>query len=363
MKNIYVLLNELLEQGRRVALGTIIDTRGSAPQVPGASAVFASEGLLAGTLGGGLLEGNAQEIAMNSLKDLKPLLYECSLTDDITSEEGAICGGSASILVDPSPEESKEVFHQLIQSLLERTPGILATFIKKYSDTRISIHRTWIDNDRSDKDLASPYNFYQHEIKNVLSEKKPILIKIKKTDFTSEAKENLLFLEYIFPFPQLIIAGAGHIGQAVAHLGHLLDFEVTVLDDRPEFANKERIPEADHIIVDNIGEAIRNFPVSKDTYIVIVTRGHQHDSEALLPCINSEAAYIGMIGSKRKIELMRKRYIEEGWASLQQFDSVHAPIGLSINSKTVQEIAVSITSELVLVRSKNQEKREKGSLY
>jgi xanthine dehydrogenase accessory factor len=181
-------------------------------------------------------------------------------------------------------------------------------------------------------------------------------LKIRENIFPQKGKNSLLFLDPVFPLPQLVIAGAGHVGRALSHLGSLLSFDVTVIDDRPQYANRERLPDADYIIVNDIGQAIRDFPISTDTFIVIVTRGHSQDAEALRPCISSDAAYIGMIGSIRKTELMRKKFLEEGWATLRQFNRVHAPIGVSINSKTVEEIAVSIAAQLIQVRSQIQEK-------
>ncbi len=165
---------------------------------------------------------------------------------------------------------------------------------------------------------------------------------------------NLYFL-----FLSLIIAGAGHIGQAVSHLSSLLGFEVTVIDDRKEFCNKEKLPDADHLIVDNIGKAVHDIPKTPDTYIVIVTRGHKYDAEVLRQCLDSDVAYIGMIGSRRKIRLMREKFLDEGWATPSQFDRVHAPIGIEIGSQTVQEIAVSICAQLVLVRSQNTGRQHK----
>jgi xanthine dehydrogenase accessory factor len=165
-------------------------------------------------------------------------------------------------------------------------------------------------------------------------------------------KNERFFIEPIFPHPRLIIAGAGHIGRAVSHLGSLLDFEVIVIDDRPDLANPERLPDADHIIVDDIARAVYNIPKMPDSYIVIVTRGHRHDEAVLRQCIDSDAAYIGMIGSLNKIAHAGKTALKEGWATKEQMDRIHAPIGLPIQSKTVEEIAVSIAAELVLVRRK-----------
>jgi len=165
------------------------------------------------------------------------------------------------------------------------------------------------------------------------------------------------FLEPISPFPRLLIVGAGHIGQAVARQGSWLDFDISVVDDRPEYASREKFPSGTSLVVSEIERAVREFPVSADTFIVIVTRGHSHDAEALRACVRSPAAYIGMIGSRRKIALMRERFLSEGWATPPEWDRVHAPIGLKIGSVTVDEIAVSIAAELVQVRSEARERK------
>jgi xanthine dehydrogenase accessory factor len=359
MKNIYVHLLEGMTEQKSLVLATIVETKGSTPQVPGASALFSSERLLDGTLGGGLLEADAQKKALNSLKKKASLLSEFSLKADISSEEEAICGGEVKILTDANPEVHRDAFQGLSQSLIKRQPGILATFINRLSEEEVSIFRYWIE--RKEKFAVDPgehLSLFKKEIKTTFSEGKPFFLKIKKELFPEKANESFLFLEPVFPLPQLVIAGAGHIGQVVTHLGSLLNFEVTVIDDRLEFANNEKLPDADHIIVDEIGTAIQNFPISSDTYLVIVTRGHKHDGAALRQCISSEAAYIGLIGSIRKIKLMRKKFLEEGWATPRQFDRVCAPIGIDIQSKTVEEIAVSIAAQLVLVRSQIKGKIE-----
>jgi len=357
MKNIYVHLFNLLKEKRPLVLGTVIDTAGSTPQVPGASALFSTEGLIKGTLGGGLLEFDAQKKALKALKKRISLISEFSLQEDISAEEGAICGGEVKVLIDARPEEHRDAFRNMNQSIKERQPGVLATFINKFSEGKVSLLRYWIEKrEKIQNSLEIHHYLFQKEIKNTLSEGSSKLLKIKEDIFPGKAEERLLFLEPIFPLPQLVIAGAGHVGQAVAHLGSLLNFEVTVIDDRAEFANEERLPDADHIIVDEIGKSVQNFPIFPDTYLVIVTRGHSYDADALRECITSDAAYIGMIGSSRKIELMRRQFLERGWASPSQFNRVYAPIGIEIQSKTVEEIAISIAAQLVLVRSQIRDK-------
>lgn len=360
MKNIYDHLFNLLEEKKHVVLATIIEAKGSTPQVPGASAVFSSDGLLGGTLGGGLLEADAQKRSLYALKKRSSELYEFSLDANISMEESAICGGKVMIIIDASLEEYENTFRSLHQSFSHRQSGLMATLIKEFPEGRVSFSRYWIE--RKEKyliNLGEPLSLFHKEIKQAFSDRKPTLLKIKKKMGEAKEKDSYLFLEPIFPLPQLVIAGAGHIGCVVAQLGNLLNFEVTVIDDRPEFANREKIPDADHIIVDEIGKAIRNFPLSSDTYLVIVTRSHHNDAEALRESITSEAAYIGMIGSARKIKLMRQKFLEQGWATYHQFGRVYAPIGVDIGSETVEEIAVSITAQIVLVRSQIQDKQDK----
>ena len=165
---------------------------------------------------------------------------------------------------------------------------------------------------------------------------------------------SLILLEPVFPLPKLVIAGAGHIGKSLSCLGRMLDFEVTVIDDRNEYANQENLPDADHIIVNDIGQAIKEMDIEENTFIVIVTRGHSDDAEALKACIGSRASYIGMIGSKVKVAKMHAEFISEEWATEEQWSSIYTPIGLDIGSKTVEEIAVSIAAQLVLVRNDNK---------
>ncbi|MFP4082963.1 MAG: XdhC family protein [Candidatus Aminicenantes bacterium] len=358
MKNIYDRLFFVMEKKKQAALATIIETEGSTPQVPGASAIFSSEGLLAGTLGGGLLEADCQKRTLQALKEKRTFVHQFDLNAGLGSDEGAVCGGRVKILVDSSPEQHRETFRRLHQSFTKRRPGLLVTFIEHHGDKGISVFRKWIENgERSFPVPEIPVGWWKKQAARAFSERQTLLLKLHSKERRAGVKGKYLFLEPIFPLAQLVIAGAGHVGRAVAHLGSVLDFEVTVIDDRPEFANKDHIPDADHVVVEEMGKAVKNFPFTSDTYLVIVTRGHRQDGEVLRESIASPAAYIGMIGSRRKIELIRKSFLQKGWATARQFDRVHAPIGLEIGSKTVEEIAVSIAAQLVQVRSQKRKEQ------
>ncbi len=346
MKNIFSILSDELEKDVPLAIATIVGTKGSTPQVQGASAIFSTYGLIAGTLGGGILEAEAQKKADQAIREGISILYESGLDAGISDAESAICGGKAVILIDASPHKHLNVYKSLKTSLDKRQPGVLVTIIDKKSEGKTVINRYWTGQDVSDTSVDPAIIKYQEEINACLAENKAYY-------------QDSLFIEPVFPYTQLIIAGAGHIGQAVSHLSSLLGFEVTVIDDRPEFCNKEKCPDADHLIIDKIGKAVHDIPKTQDTYIVIVTRGHKYDADVLRQCLDTDVAYIGMIGSRRKIRLMREKFLDEGWAIPSQFDRVHAPIGIEIGSQTVQEIAVSICAQLVLVRSQKTGRQHK----
>jgi xanthine dehydrogenase accessory factor len=346
-------LIEILAGGQGLALATIIETEGSTPQVPGASAIFSAAGLVAGTVGGGLLEARVEAIAREALRDGKARLASFRLDADPSDMEGAICGGSARVLIDPGVGGERAVFKMALDGFRKRRPGFLAFLIVPGQREFVSIERRFIEvgsasasrTEALSSDAGVFAAFGPEILAAALEDGAPRLVR-------SEGR--LVFLKPVRPLPLLIIAGAGHVGRAVARLGQLLDFSVTVIDDRPEFANAENVPEADEVVVGDIGESIRKIEDSPENYFVIVTRGHQKDAEALRAAIGRPAAYIGMIGSGRKVEIMHCEFMESGWATADTWAAVHAPIGIEIGSKTVEEIAVSVAAELVLVRSKRK---------
>lgn len=158
-----------------------------------------------------------------------------------------------------------------------------------------------------------------------------------------------VFIEVVEPPATLIIVGGGHIGLALAQLGDLCGFSVTVVDDRPDYANRERFPMAERVICDDFTSALQSLPINTNTYIVTVTRGHKHDEESLRAVINSPARYIGMIGSRRRVTAVLQHLIAEG-VPREAVERVRTPIGLDIGAETPAEIAVSIMAEIILER-------------
>ncbi len=348
MKSIWTGLLENLEVRKRIALATIIGVEGSAPQVVGASALFSRRGLVQGTLGGGVLEAWAQGRAVSALKEGRSLTAGFDLGGELASGNGAVCGGAVTILIDADPVLHVRAFRRMQASLRTGRRGVLVTRVEPGPGSGLALSRSWIPEKDLEKALRGrALRPFVGEVRRTLR---------RATGYATR-KGTLLYAELHEPPPRLIIAGAGHIGQALCRLAADLDFEVAVVDDRPEFADPSRLPGADRVVAGDIARAVARLAAGREPYIVIVTRGHSRDADALRACVRRPAAYIGMIGSRRKIDLMRHQFIALGWASAAEFDRVSAPIGLAIKARTVEEIAVSIAAELVLRRRSREEGR------
>ncbi len=160
-----------------------------------------------------------------------------------------------------------------------------------------------------------------------------------------------IFVEPILPPAELYIFGAGHVAASLYKVARIAGFDITVVDDREVYASRERFPEAQEVLAEDFDKAAASLAPSESSYIVIVTRGHRDDMRMLRWAVQTPARYIGMIGSKRKTITIFKELQKEGLAA-ELFDRVHAPVGLDIGALTPEEIAVSITAELIAARRK-----------
>ncbi len=362
MRQIFYELAELTSKGLPFAFGEVVEAKGSTPQKPGAKAIFGADGRSSGTLGGGCLEAEAKRVALECLRNRTRTLLSLHLDSDFGFDDGLICGGTARIFLDGKPEEHASLWQAVAEFLRLRKWGALVTVVDAANPELVGVR--WLVELKPESTetqqfepkslLRSPEN--APELPETILSQIRRAIELRDEVVTSAllaSDEAEIFIEPIIPRPHLIIAGAGHIGAALAHLAYLLEFEVTVIDDRPSFANRERLPDADRVLVGDIARTLAQQPVDEDTFIVIVTRGHRHDADVLRAIVNriDEVAYIGMIGSRRKIKLIYDELMAQGLATPEQLAKVHSPIGIDIGGESVWEIAVSIAAELVWVRN------------
>jgi xanthine dehydrogenase accessory factor len=158
-----------------------------------------------------------------------------------------------------------------------------------------------------------------------------------------------VFVELHRPTPQLVIVGAGHVAQPLATVGTLLGFDVVVLDDRPDFATTERFPTARRVVRVDFDDPFGDVPIRSSSHVVLVTRGHKYDYECLRHLLASDPqpAYVGMIGSRRRVRATMAQLIDEG-VDRERLSRVRAPIGLDLRAETPAEIAVAVAGEMVL---------------
>jgi xanthine dehydrogenase accessory factor len=159
-----------------------------------------------------------------------------------------------------------------------------------------------------------------------------------------------VFFEVLPAPPKLVVVGAGHIAVPLVQLAKILDFYVVVTDDRLAYANRERFPGADEVLVGDMAQMLKEMAITPSTYIVLITRGHKYDEPCLRQIIHSQAKYIGMIGSRRRIKACFQRFRDEEKIAEEVINRVYAPIGLDIATETPAEIALSILGEIIKVR-------------
>jgi len=167
-----------------------------------------------------------------------------------------------------------------------------------------------------------------------------------------------VYIEPILPQPTLVVVGGGHVGKAVAHLAKWLGFRVAVNDDRPEFCTPEANPDADEFYPVPMSELPAHLKINSQTYLVLTTRGMLVDVPGLPPLLDTRAAYIGLIGSRRRWTMTRKALLEAGVPE-EKLNRVNSPIGLELNAETPEEIAVSILAEIIALRNGGTGKRMK----
>jgi xanthine dehydrogenase accessory factor len=245
-----------------------------------------------------------------------------------------------------SSPESQALLAELLKSIDEQRAVALVTVVKATGDYAAGLGRhalIWLDQEPlGSLGLGALEARALADASQALDQRRPQLL-------SYEDGQVELFVEVQRRPPTLIIAGAGHIAQPLAVLGKLINFEVTVIDDRPQYANAERFPQADRVIAAPFRPTLHDWPVDADTYIVLVTRGHSYDVESLLEVLDSPARYIGMIGSKRRIRAVFDLLEREQGIPREKFERVYAPIGLDIGAESPAEIAVCIIAEIVKV--------------
>lgn len=354
MEDIYSEITKALGRKEKLALATLITRVGSAPRGVGAKYLIKEDGTSMGSIGGGCVEAEVWQGAKEVMKKGKGGVLHFKLTAEQLAEGGLICGGNIDIFLEPLQEAFLNIYQEVMRIKQKGGSAILATLISvddafpkgegskaliKASGERIG---SLLDGENLEQKILK-------EGEALLREKRPRVLVLSPERKDAPWRKMEILLEPIFSEPTVYVFGAGHISQQLSPLVKRVQFRVVVIDDREMFANRERFPEADEVIISEFEKCFDQLTIDESSYIVIVTRGHLYDGSVLEQAVKTNARYIGMIGSKRKILTLYQNLMEKGIPK-ETLNRVHAPIGIDINSETPEEIAVSIVAELIKVR-------------
>lgn len=307
MRDVFEAVIAALESGETVVRVAVMDSTGSTPRSAGACMAVFEDTTIAGTIGGGSVEHASQKAA----QDMTPgttAVRSFDLSNKDAASLGMVCGGAMTVLLDAMQPSGETI--DFAKAVLKKLENGEAGYIETSLTTNTPTQRTLVDT-------------------------------------LAPADDETVFREPL-PLPRTIhFIGAGHVAQATARVASLTDYRSVVVDDRAEFANDLRFPDASRIEVQDLGTCLTGHYGPKD-HIVIMTRGHAHDRDVLAQALGTDAGYIGMIGSKKKKAAVYESLLKAGFTQVA-LDRVHCPIGLSINAETPEEIAISIMAEIVSV--------------
>jgi len=350
MISIWKAAVEEFDQRRNFVLATILDVHGPSPRHVGTRFLVRGDGSIVGTIGGGMFEADVQKFAASALETGLSRRDLFSFTGADASANEMICGGETDVLMEfvNSGDKAREaIFQRLLEVSRERISGSLFTALPVAVGGRTAEPIRQLLVDQSGTRLGGiPC---EEEVLRSMPEKRLL----KPAQFLEvPGCEYPVFLESIRSRGEALIFGAGHVGACVAHVAAYVGFKVTLIDDRSDYADSRRVPDADRVVVlDSFDRAFAAIPVDEDSYAIIVTRGHAHDKTVLVQALRTTAGYIGMIGSKRKTGLVLQSLLQEGFTQ-EDIDRVYTPIGLDIGGETPEEIALSIVGEMVSVRNR-----------
>lgn len=338
----------LMEKGEPCVLATVIHTKGSTPQKAGAKLLIRNDGSCVGTLGGGCVEGEIWSLAKQLLSTQgEPLYRKYDLNEAFTSRDGLVCGGTMFFFIDPlvNPGNFQSFAAEIVRAYRGEMPVALATVVNSPTG-RPKLGSTLLI--REDGAVQGSFDNCKLELETSVIGKTLAIHGGNRYFKTMDDTE--IFVEGFTSPPTLVLIGGGHVNRAVSRLALLLGFRMYAVDDRVEFANKERFPEAETLVISDYSRGLENVSVNSNTYIVVATRGHRYDDLALAAAIRTPARYIGLLGSKRKTLEIYKNLLKEK-VPPERLREVYAPIGLNIGAITPEELAVSIMAEIIMVRN------------
>ncbi len=349
MRDLHEVAAALAGAHEPFGLATVVRTQGSTPQIIGARLLVTSDEARRplGTLGGGCVEADAILAAREAMVTGVPSLRAYQLTEELAWNTGLVCGGTMWILAEAGDEALRaggdSVAEVVASAARGGSPVAFVTRLRREARGFVFHARMLVDASGSARGSIGTPDHDARATAEALSQMRHGVPRIVALD-----GEHDLLIEPVTARPQLIIGGGGHVARAIARQARLLDFDVTVLEDRPEFADPARFDGAT-VINEDVPLAIGAFDYGWQSYLVIATRGHKLDADCVLAAVKTRVPYIGLLGSRRKTVLVAEMLREEG-IDASRIDAIHAPVGLDLGGHTPAEIALSVLAEITKAR-------------
>jgi len=339
MNAVFSSLLKQMEQGKNMVLVTVVSEKGSTPRGTGAQMLVGAEGRLEGTVGGGALEKKAEELALHMLAEEafsqgRHILHAFLLRDHQTEGIGMVCGGDVTMLLQRVPGADPQ-WRQVTEQLLRQLAAKEAAWLLQRTDCGAP-------------SLVGPGGVL---LAGAQPEKDGLLLE------KSGCLDGNYFILPLSIGERAVILGGGHCAFALVPLLRSVGFRVVLMDCRPEFAVESRFPDAERVICADYEEMDQVLPLRDEDYVVIMTHSHSTDAQVQAQVLRHRTAYVGALGSRRKIEFINGILREQGIPE-EAIARVHSPIGIGIKAAIPEEIAVSIAGEMIYERALRREQKE-----
>jgi len=342
MEELFDDIERLAHAEKRVAMATLVATRGTSPKREGAKMWVGEEGRILGSVTiGGCVDARVIAESEQALSSFKSRLVEMKLGNEDAWEIGFSCAGDLDVLIEPVDVSNLLEWYRAVRNAVDRGKrAVIATSLRE-SSRKLLIS----EDGETSGTLGTPE--LDHEAQAVALE----LMRKRASSTVSLGPDSLpVFFEVHGPPPTLIVFGAGHVAMPLISLAHDLGLKTVVVDGRPRFATRERFPDVDQLLIGIPSEIAETLAYTSSTFVVLTAHDYKYDLPVLKVVLPARPAYVGLLGSKRRGHAI-KEFLREGGMDPALLDQLHVPTGLDIGADTAAEIARSILAEAVAIKS------------